>query len=142
MGRGAGSWPIPGRPYFEMVSIRIFKKSALWVRGFYIPRLPLNRWPELEWGFPSVSPLEPSLQPDFTAQPGDEGIRSRNHPLNAARTSRLRLRGARWGQDPSDTTASGHVLLGLGLPGDALGEEARGMDACQSRQEGWQWIKG
>lgn len=37
MGRGAGSWPAPDGPYFEMVSIRIFKKSALWVRGFYIP---------------------------------------------------------------------------------------------------------
>lgn len=45
------------------------------------------------------------------------------------------------GPGPSDTTASGHVLLGLGLPGDALGEEVRGMDACQSRQEGWQRIK-
>lgn len=43
MGRGgAGSWPIPGGPYFEMVSIRIFKKSALWVRGFYIPPPPVK----------------------------------------------------------------------------------------------------
>lgn len=69
MGRGAGSWPTPDGPYFEMVSIRIFKKSALWVRGFYIPPPPIKPLAGTRMGLSlRFHPPRASLQPDFTAQ--------------------------------------------------------------------------
>lgn len=36
-GSGAGSWPAPDGPYFEMVSIRIFKKSCFVGSGLLHP---------------------------------------------------------------------------------------------------------
>lgn len=108
MGRGGGG--LGAGPFLAAFTSRWFQLEFLKVcfvgSELYNPPFPPTPPPvkplaELEWGFPSVSPRKPSLQPDFTAlSRAMRAFPAGVTPRNAARTSRLRRQSSGWSQHP------------------------------------------